>query len=631
VRKIATTGIIGVMICAMVAPATSQPMTSVKANPFRDVYFGDLHLHTSYSFDAYLLGAGIGPDDAYRFASGGVVDYMGQPVRRREPLDFMAVTDHAENIGVFDELENPKSVVSQSDAGKLLKSDLAPFTAQDGSRRAAEGWPPPLRKKIEDYMIGAKNQAPPTLQTESISAWNREINAANRFNEPGKFTTLIAYEWTSMPGGSNLHRNIIFKGNSAPPPFTAFDSKKPEDLWHWLDTIRKEGFEALAIPHNSNFSNGLMYDWVDSNGRAIDEAYAEERQANEPLTEISQIKGSSETQPLLSPDDEFANFEIVDPVSLGITAKEKLPGSYVRDALGRGLVIQQRVGVNPFKFGFAGGSDLHSGLSVSDQSDYSGNAAMANMGGGRPSRDVAAGVLQATSVARRIGLESTSGRLTGVWAESNTRESIYNALRRKETFATSGTKLKFRVFGGWQFNSRILQKKDWVAAAYATGVPMGGDLPSKLPSSGRAPGFVIWAAKDPSGANLDRVQMVKVWVQDGVQHEKIFDVAWAGHRKPDRNTGKLSPIGNSVDLKTGRFQNNIGTAELKTVWTDPEFDPRRSSAYYLRVLEISTPRWSTLLAVENRLPLPTDVPAVIQQRGWSSPIWYSGANTRLER
>ncbi len=613
---------------AAAAAADAAPSTAaIPSNPLRNAYYGDLHLHTSYSFDAYFdAQTKVDPDEAYRFARGDLVDYMGQPTRRREPLDFMAVTDHAESIGVLNELEDGASVVSRSGLGQELKAYFARMTQRDGLHNFS-GAPKDQVASLLDRMMeyyrayfkGNKNSLPEPLAAESASAWQREMAFANRNYQPGKFTTFIAYEWTSTPTADNLHRNVIFRGNSAPAPFTALDSKRPEDLWAWLEAIRKQGFEALAIPHNGNASNGLMYDWVDTDGLRIGRAYAERRQANEPLSEISQIKGSSETNPLLSPNDEFAGFEIYDFYA-GVRHHVGRPqGSYLRDALGRGEIIQRQFGVNPFKYGFVGGSDLHGGLSVSAQADFAGNQYGANLGGGKPSAEDAARVLSSRDGDIKL---VTAGNLTGVWAERNTRESLYDALRRRETFATTGTKLKFRFFGGWDYRSALLQRHAWVASAYANGVPMGGDLPVSH-GEGRAPVFAIWAVKDPNGANLDRAQIIKVWEEDGQSKEKVFDVAWSGTRKPDAVSGKVPAVGDTVDLKTGAYSNSIGATELKAVWRDPEFDALRYAAYYLRVLEIPTPRWTTLLAAQHGLPLPKDVPATVQQRGWSSPIWYS--------
>jgi hypothetical protein len=608
-----------VAVAAAQGPA-ADVVPGIRVNPRRDAYFGDLHLHTSYSFDAYILfGAKVDPDGAYRFGRGESVNYLGDEVHRTSPpLDFLAVTDHSENIGVFNTLEDPDSELSRSEIGKEVREQGAKVFG-----------------KIAALQTGGKPLPGIDVKQTTQSAWQREIDAANRNYRPGKFTTFIAYEWTSMPDGQNLHRNVIFRGDKAPNPFTAVDSIKPEDLWTFLENVRKQGYEALAIPHNSNASNGLMYDWVDSKGRPIDQAYAELRAANEPLAEISQNKGASETRPALSPGDEFSNFEFYDHLLISAT-KSKPGGSYVRDALGRGLVIAQTAGgVNPYKYGIVGASDFHNGLSDSAESAFVGTFGAVDPSKKLPDLDKYAerftqmrkGLAQSFGPAAGAKVnfnlyENGSGNLTGVWAEQNTRESIYAGLRRKETFATSGTRLKFRFFGGWDFNSDLLKSKDWVQTAYSGGVPMGGDLPTR-PSGRTAPKFVVWAVKDPDGANLDRVQVVKVWLKDGKHVEKLFDVALSNGRKVDRKTGKAPAVGDTVDLKAATFTNTIGATELSTVWQDPEFDPKTPAVYYLRVLEIPTPRWSTIVAVKRSLPLPADTSATIQERGWSSPIWFT--------
>jgi hypothetical protein len=605
-----------------VQPAVAQTTpANVKVNPERDAYYGDLHLHTTYSFDAYVLfGAKVDPDMAYRFAKGEPVEYLGQMVQRREPLDFLAVTDHSENIGVFNKALPTDSPYADLDFVKGFKEQLASVVNPDGTADPQKALP-----ILNKYFIDRKEPLPQALQAESKSAWGREIAFANKNNEPGKFTAFIAYEWTSMIDGANLHRNVIFKGDSAPLPFTSLDSKRPEDLWNYLQTVRKQGYEALAIPHNGNASNGLMYDWTTVEGKPIDKVYAQMRQENEPLSEIGQNKGNSETHPILSPNDEFANFEIFDQLLISPTYS-KPQGSYVRDALSRGLVMQRTLGVNPYKDGIVGASDLHGGLSVSAQADYGGYIGGANIGAGKVTKQQASATLGVTgddghSAGFKM-LKTTSGYLTGAWAESNTRDSIYNAFRRKETFATSGTRLKFRFFGGWNLDKGLLDQPDWVKAAYAAGVPMGGDLPASSDGA-KAPSFAVWAVKDPNSGNLDRVQIVKVWEDGGQQQQKVFDVAWSDNRKPDPATGKLPDVGNTVDLTTGKYTNTIGATELKAVWTDPEFKPDHLAAYYLRVLEIPTPRWSTLLALQTGLPIPKDAAATIQERGYSSPIWYT--------
>lgn len=589
--------------------------TTIKVNPLRDAYYGDLHLHTSYSLDAYFAGTDVvDPEKAYRFARGDAVGYLHQSIRRREPLDFMAVTDHAEYLGIFTNLDDPKSAVSQSDAGREVNAWIR-------AGKSTSDFPSSLSEMFKDWGHPRKEPLPEALKDASMSAWQREVGIANREYEPGKFTTFIAYEWTAGVGDGGLHRNVIFRGNSAPYPFSSLDSNRPEDLWAWLNTIRKEGYEALAIPHNGNVSNGLMYDWVKSDGKPIDDLYAQERQSNEPLSEIAQTKGQSDVYPLLAPSDEFANFEVMETWDGKPVANYKAAGSYLRDAFGRGLVLERELGVNPFKYGVVGASDIHTGLSVSSQQDWDGSFWRADLGARKLDKKEAAEILNRSTIVLD-GPGTTAGALTGAWAESNTRESIYDALRRRETFATSGSRLKFRFFGGWNFDQDLLQRKDWIATAYAKGVPMGGDLAPRLVAA-QVPTFAIWAVKDPNGANLDRVQVIKVWEQDGKQKERVFDVVWSGTRQPDGKTGKLPAVGNTVNLKAGTYVNNIGAVELETLWKDPEFDPKRFAAYYLRVLEIPTPRWSTLVAAKNSLPLPMSVPATEQQRGWSSPIWYT--------
>jgi hypothetical protein len=596
----------GSMPTAARAQALTAPNAAtgpVALYPDKNAWFGDLHLHTTYSFDAFvLMNTRITPDEAYKFARGDTIDYLGQQVRRQEPLDFEAVTDHSENIGVFNQLDDPKGAFSLSDIGKLAR---------------AGGYENFVKLAKE---VGVAANFSDQDRQAAASAWEKEKAAANANYEPGKFTTFIAYEWTSMPDNQNLHRNVIFKGSDAPAPFTRIDSENPEDLWKWLGRIRAKGYEAIAIPHNSNASNGLMFDWNTLDGRPIDEAYAQLRATNEPVVEVSQNKGTSETHPLLSSNDEFAGFEIWDTLLIGGTDSKK-PGSYWRDALGRGLVLQSRLGTNPFKYGTIGAGDLHNGISVSGENDYAGGA---NVGGAHKTKEQISALLGLTpfSAASRATI-SSSAALTGVWAETNTRDAIFAAQRRKETFATSGTRIKVRFFGGWNYPAGLLKQPDWVKTAYATGVPMGGDLPAVL--VGSAPRFAIQAVKDPHSGNLDRVQVIKVWLEAGKQHEHVFDVAWSGNRKPDPGTGSVPAVGNTVDLKTAKYANTIGAAELAAVWTDPTFKVDQAAVYYVRAIEIPTPRWNTLRAVEYGLPLPKDAPATLQERAWTSPIWYTPA------
>jgi hypothetical protein len=412
---------------------------------------------------------------------------------------------------------------------------------------------------------------------------------------------------------------VVFAGPKFPEqPFSYLDSERPEDLWDYLEQQRAQGIDALAIPHNSNLSNGLMFSAADSDGKPLSREYAELRMRNEPEIEITQAKGTSETTPELSPTDEFAAFELY-RYMLGGQKEGKLDGSYVRQAFARGLQIQETVGVNPFKYGFVGASDFHSGVSSTEENNYPGAHGRGDSAT-NPAAVLAAGPL---GVGAPPVLFSASG-LTGVWAEQNTRESIFAALRRKETFATSGGRMSVRFFAGWQYPAGTADTGNWLATAYAQGVPMGSDLPQR-PAGAASPRFLVQAIKDPDAANLDRVQIVKVWFKNGQSGEQVFDVAWSGERKPDAATGKVPAVGTTVDLATATYQNTIGAAQLIGEWTDPQFDPAASALYYARVLEIPTPRWTTYLAVLNRLPLPDKAPATIQERAWTSPVFYDPA------
>jgi hypothetical protein len=604
------------------APAAfAQQQTAAKPEN-RQAYYGDLHLHTTNSFDAYvLMGTKTTTDEAYAFARGDEITYLGEKVKRREPLDFLAVTDHSENIGVYNELNDPNSALSKSPIGQRIRAAQASGKLNITGSKSGDA--NEALKLISELLQGHALDNIEGVDPKALtaSAWQRQIASANRYYQPGKFTTFIAYEWTSMPNGQNLHRNVIFRGNNAPNPFTSADSYKPEELWTWLSKIRGQGYEALAIAHNANASNGLMYDWTTLDGRPIDVAYAILRQQNEPLSEISQNKGTSETHPSLSPNDEFAGFEIFDRLLIS-PQKSRPSGSYLRDAIGKGLVIDQKIGANPYKDGFVGATDLHGGLSVSAEQDYGGNVGGANLGGGKTTPEAAKALLSTPKDTQGFNITITgSGALTGVWADGNTREGIYDAFRRKETFATSGTRLKVRLFGGWDFAPGLDKAPDAVKTAYAKGAPMGGDLPAR-PANAKAPSFVVWAVKDPNGANLDRVQIVKIWVENGAQQEKIFDVAFDAKRGRDAS-GKLKAVGNTVNLKAATYTNTIGSVALSTVWKDPEFNAKAPAAYYVRVLEIPTPRWSTILAVKSNVPLPENAAPTLQERAWSSPIWYT--------
>ena len=554
-------------------------------------FYGDLHLHTGFSFDAWAaMGTRTTPDDAYRFARGETVDWQGRRVRRRDPLDFLAVTDHAEFMGVMNQLEDPNSPLSRNEIGRSFQANRATlfntmFALIFQNRPVPEGL-----------------NAPAAM----ASAWARQIEAANANYRPGKFTTLIGYEWTAQvtSGAYNLHRNVIFNSDRAPLPFSSVDSSRPEDLWTWLDVLKDQGVEAIAIPHNSNGSGGLMFDWLMGDGRPIDAAYARRRAAHEPLIELVQNKGQSETTPSLSPNDEFANFEVYDYLIVegrnGV--RSFVQGSYARQALGRGLVLGERLGANPFRFGFVGGTDFHNGLSTSREDAYAGGIFGIDPETTQPDRETARRVLSPNPIAGAPPDAAwSSGGLTGVWAEENTRPAIFAALKRRESFATSGTRLRVRLFGGWSFPATPFARSNWPDAAQRTGVTMGSDLPAR-PAGAAAPRFLLWAAKDPEGADLERLQIIKVWAKAGDAQEKIFDV-----------------------VRAGANPKKTGAAELTADWSDPEFDPALPAVYYLRALEMPTPRWSALLAGRYSLPPASGVPASIQERGWTSPIWYTPA------
>ncbi len=597
------------------APAQSPAAAPAKPNPLRDVFFGETHIHTSWSFDAYVFGNTLtGPEDAYQFALGKPIRHpAGYMVQIKRPLDFAAVTDHSEYMGTIPLANDP-----QSDLSKLPIARQLTVKSKDDIQRI--------------YLFLAttilKNEPIKELVSPEVagSVWRRVADIADKFYKPGTFTTFAAYEWSSTPDNRNLHRNVIFKDSKKIPtvPFTSIDSTHPEDLWTWMDGQRKAGNELLAISHNANLSDGVMFPLeVDGKGRPIDAAWAQSRVNNEPLSEMQQLKGASETHPALSPNDEFARHEILEYLLGGVDRAPRLHGSYIREAYQNGLAMQDTRGYNPYRFGLVGASDTHGTAMSYTQSNFFGGH----------------GLLDATPQGRLSGEKhsgmtsdrfATSG-LGGVWAEENTREAIFAAMQRKETFATSGVRIRVRFFGGWDFAPGVLQSKDWVRTGYANGVPMGGDLPA---ARSKAPTFIVWAVKDPDDATLDRIQIVKGWTRNGQIFEKIYNVAWSGNRAVKggarisdalvrRGEAELPPVRNTVDVKNATYTNTSGAVELKTVWTDPDFDPSQFAFYYARVLQIPTPRWTTYDAKKLGVPPPANVPATVQDRAWTSPIWYS--------
>jgi len=576
-------------------------------NPERNAYFGETHVHTSWSLDAFTIGnIHTTPGDAYKYFKGESIKHpLGYDVKIDTPLDWAGVTDHSEYAGVIQLANDPASPVSKLPAAQplILKA-----------KTQAE------MQRVALYCINTLVSGPPVkaLMNPEVAGtvWKKNCELADQANEPGKFTAFRSYEWTSMPNNMNLHRNVFFRSDKVPAvPFSALDSYDPTELWKWMDIQRKAGNELLAISHNANLSDGRMYPTeVDVQGRPIDAAYAASRVRNEPLIEMKQLKGTSETHPLLSPTDEFANFEIMS-VLLG-NPPGRVPhivGSYARQALKDGLALQDSKGFNPYKFGFGAGSDSHNTAVPYRQNNYFGGHSFFD---GTIEKRMSGNLVGGMFDARTEG----TGGLTGVWAEENTRASIFDAIARKETFAVSGPHIKVRLFGGWEYTADTLAKPDWVKTGYAKGVPMGGDLP---PLKGKAPTFAVWAVKDPTSGNLDRIQIVKGWTKSGQSFEKIFDVVWAGDRKPNKWTSVVPPVESTVDIENATYKNSVGAVELKRVWTDPEFDPSLHAFYYARVLEIPTPRWTTIQAHQLGIAPPDVVSATIQERAWSSPIWYS--------
>ncbi|MBX3485488.1 DUF3604 domain-containing protein [Phenylobacterium sp.] len=592
--------------------AAAAPARLPGWNADRNAYFGDLHVHTYLSNDAYISNVRRTPDDAYRFAKGEAIGHAsGYSVRLQgAPLDFTAVTDHSEYLAVISTAGRPGHPL-----GKL------PF-----SQRLMAADPVEAQKGFEAFVTARREGTlPKEYDDPAVMAdgWREVQEAAARNNQPGRFTTFVGYEFTSAPDGKNLHRNVIFKTARVPgAPFTATKVSDPEALWRMMDGWRAKGMEALAISHNSNGSDGLMFDSVRLDGKPIDKAYAEMRARNEPLVEISQTKGTSETHPSLSPNDEWANFEIWERYISVNKMVTKFQGSYVRRALEDGILAREKLGVNPFKLGFVGGTDTHNATpGAVEEWNFSSASGLRD---GLPEQR---GSVKPKGAAEwpnpgpiQYSARGASG-LTGIWAEENSRDALYAALRRKETFATSGPRIKVRFFAGYDFPTNLLTRSDTVRQAYAHGVPMGGDL---LPSRGRRPQFLVWAMRDPRSGYLQRAQVVKGWIENGQAKEKVFDVVCADGLKVGPNA-RCPDNGAGVNLKTCEPDRFKGDVELRTVWQDPEFNPKQRAFYYVRVLENPSCRWSTWDALRNGTEPSPRLQATIMERAWSSPIWYEPA------
>jgi hypothetical protein len=585
-------------------------------------FFGDTHLHTSLSMDAGAFGCRLGPQDAYRFAKGEeVTASSGQRVKLSRPLDFMVVADHSDNMGFFPDLfaGNPK--VLEDPTGRRWYDMIQSGKGADAA--------------IEIIIAFSQGKFPKKLMylpgtSAYRSAWQATIKAADEANEPGRFTAFIGYEWTSNTGGNNLHRNVIFRENGAKAslvePFTVYPpmgSDNPRDLWKWMaEAEAKTGSEVLALAHNGNLSNGRMFPIIESfTGKPIDRAYAEGRMRWEPLYEVTQIKGDGETLPYLSPNDEFANYERWDKGNLDLS-EAKTPAmlefEYARSALKNGLKMEAELGINPYKFGMVGSTDAHTALAAVEENNFFGKTSSAEPSAERAMHPF---IKNPATGAVIMGWETVASGYAAVWATENTRAALFDAMKRREVYATTGPRMLVRFFGGWDFDAKDAHTRSPAVAGYTKGVPMGGDL--QHAPAGKSPTFLVAALKDPIGANLDRIQVIKGWLdKNGEVHEKIYDVVWGGDRKPGAN-GKLPPVGNTVDVENATWTNTIGAPELITAWTDPDFDPALRAFYYVRVLEIPTPRWTAYDAKYFGSKMPTEVPMFGQARAYTSPIWYT--------
>ncbi len=582
------------------------------------VLWGDTHLHTSLSPDAGLTGTTLGPDEAFRFARGEVVTSTGGlKAQLRRPHDFLVVSDHAEYLGI---------ALMMRDADPALLADPNGKRWYDGFRKGGQDAIKVALEVIRD--IGKRDQRFKSPDAQRTS-WERVIAAAEKYNEPGKFTAFIGFEWTSMPNSANLHRVVILRdgGDRARQvlPFSAFDSEDPEDLWRYLSAYeQKTGGKAVAIAHNGNVSAGLMFSDKTFGGKPFDRAYAEQRLKWEPLYEVTQIKGDGETTPTLSPTDEFADFERWDTTTLGgdiVTTQEMLPYNYARSALRMGLQHEARLGLNPFKFGMIGSTDAHTALSTPGEENFFGKIALNEPSPKRWEEELWKAKNGDPKLAT-YGYSMGAGGYAAIWARENTREAIFAAMQKKEVYATTGTRILVRVFAGWDFKPEEVQLADFADQGYARGVPMGGELANA--PKGAAPAFMVRALRDPDGANLDRIQIVKGWLDaKGETHEKVFDVALSDGRKPDPRTGKVPPVGNTVNVANATWTNTIGDPLLVSYWKDPEFDASQRAFYYVRVIEVPTPRWTAYDAKRFGITMPPKVPMTVTDRAYTSPIWYT--------
>ena len=589
------------------------------------VYWGDTHLHTGLSLDAGLFGNTLGPDEAYRFARGEEVkSSTGLPIKLGRPLDWMVLTDHTDMMGIATDIQKGTPNILAVPKGKEWHEGF-----KKGGKAAGEAAFDLIthfaQMKLPEKLL--KDYAPGSRITNNI--WERIVDAAEKYNEPGRFTAFIGYEWTSVPKGFNLHRNVILRDGAmrakqvipltTQPPLGTTD---PLDLYKWLEDYEdKTNGQALALAHNGNLSNGWMFP-VDKtyHGGKVDKNYVEQRARWEPLYEMTQIKGDGEAHPFLSPNDEYADYENWDVGNLDLTElkqKEMLAGEYAREALKRGLMLKQKLGTNPYKFGMTGATDSHTSLATAEEENFFGKSVSTE-----PSKERVNHPFVKSKLGKIEGYMPVAAGYQGVWATENTRESIFDAMLRKETYATTGPRIPVRFFGGWEFTDDDLRSRAPAFVGYQKGVPMGGDLPPAAKGKD-APTFMVYALRDPIGANLDRIQIIKGWLdKDGKTHERIYDVAVSDGRTIDADGRCKTPVGNTVDLEAANWTNTIGESELAAVWTDPDFDPKQSAFYYARVIEIPTPRWTLYDKVRLGAEVPKEAKLVGQERAYTSPIWY---------
>ena len=581
--------------------------------------WGDTHLHTSNSLDARAFGVTLDPAQAYRFARGDeITTSHGLKVRLSRPLDWLAVTDHSDGMGAMNEIIDGNVTLMRDPQLRNWYERL-----NQGGENAMQATMEVIESfaGISDIKMPAAALDPRFVQT----VWDEYLETAEEYNEPGKFTTIIGYEWTSTEGGNNLHRNVLYRDGIIRAqqmlPFTAESSFNPEDLWKWMQAYEdKTSGRVLALAHNGNVSNGIMFP-VETNpatGEPLTGDYAKARAKWEPMYEVTQIKGDGEAHPFLSPEDEFADYETWDKSNLGPVPKQDdmLQYEYAREALKNGLKLEVGLGTNPYKFGLVGSTDSHTALATAQEDNFFGKHS-----GVEPEPDRWKHLVGEFGPTRILGWEMASSGLAAVWATENTRRAIFDAMERKEVYGTTGSRIGLRFFGGWEFTESDAASRTPAEVGYGKGVPMGGDLVNA--PDGKSPSFLVAALKDPLSGNLDRIQIIKGWLdKDGKSHEKVYDVAWSGDRKPG-DDGKLPPVGNTVDPKTATFTNTIGAPELITVWSDPEFDPKQRAFYYARVIEIPTPRWTAYDAVRFGVEMTEDVQMTTQERAYSSPIWYT--------